>query len=460
MFEPQYQFLEEENQDPEQPRPADQPALEDFFAPPPSPEPEWGRVFSLLSEPRQIGLGEGLATEAWLSPDDKLSAPALPDAPAPAQSDPYRWSGLKPGLLARLAKTVAAQQMRAETMARAFGQEGMQIINRDKPTIRYDARNYNYLNQMAAARMRATNALVDPYTDMIATFKMEESVTSVVQEIAWERQRIHSYTNAAYANQQLGKLSISHWHLRGAESAFERAIRADAHDAESWWALGIVKLLRRKNKQAVKALRNACDYRPGDARSRIALGIAQYHSQDYAGAEETLNYEKGSDGIRVGARSFLACACRMQGKWDTARMEIHALAQNSVPAWKEMAAQCARCIDRGEEGTPAAKPRSSFKKQAKYLAGAGFALFAIWGEFEKATEQIRHGNIILIALSVFILLVMVIGLFGELKPNMKENITKGPFGDGREDLPCWQTRSWMRPHKLDLFGQPMDIPRK
>jgi len=418
--------------------------LEEMFTSPVPPEPDWEQVWTLLTEQRQLGLGEDLATEAWL-PRPKEGAPAAPEAPRYPAAGRTMTGDIKKFVKHQIEQEKARREGREEALP-----------GPRRAIVRYDTRHANYFQLMGEARKKCKNALIDPYTDIFSEFS---TVGSVKTE--WERPKTRSYAYAAEANLKIGRQQIVNSALRAAESSFRRALRADAHDAEAWWHYGIVKLLRRKNKAAVEALETACNYRPGDSLNRITLGIAHYHNRDYASAEDCFRYERSPEGRGVGARSFYICALRMQGKWDAARMEIQALAQHPLPAWKEMAAQCARCVDRGEGLVVEKKPVNKYWTLAK-IAGAvafpAYLIFANLDEIARAAESIKkfrwESTIVPV---VFLLLALASHFRSALKP---KELPKSPFGDGQEDLPCWQTRAWMRPHRLDVFGQPMEIPRR
>lgn len=447
----------------------DQPKLEDFFSPPPPPEPDWEHVRTILTEPRQIGLGEGLATEVWTP--EKPPAPPEPEASDDVEN-PY--------VLRRTFReqlhTVLEEQRRtlhglyhSEAVERAqtrirkqaerwLGEPGAEstLMKRRMPDARYDARHRNYVRMVSEAHAKAKNALIDPYTDLIAEFAGNEQI-----EEAWERPQARSYAFASGANMQLGKLHVRSWSLRSAESAFINALKADAHDPEAWWYLGVVKLFRRKERDAVRALRTACDYRPCDTRCRIALGVAQYHRRNYAAAEDCFRYDKSSEGRGVGARSFLICSARMQGRWDMARMEIAALSQSPIPAWKDMADQCARCVDRGEalEGK-----RTSEGPQILSVVGilALIVAFVYWilSHKDMILSLVSHPENARVEDFIVPGVLVALALVLQSWRASRRRQTIDLYGDGKEDLPCWQTRSWMRPHRLDVFGQPMEIPRQ
>jgi len=400
--------------------------LEDLFALPPPPEPEWEQVRTVLTEPRQMGLGEGLVTEVWMPPQEE---------PGPGES---------------------VEESEKEKRERAQQKKtGVPGLTRKFPALRYDGRHEGYFREVAEARRKARNALIDPYTDLACEF------ADVSAEAArWERLKRRAYAYAASANLQVGRLEITNWSLRAGEAAFLRAVKADAHDPEAWWHLGIVRLLRRRNKEAVEALRTACDYRPGDGRSRIALGLAHYHNCDYAAAEECFRYERGAEGRGVGARSFLICALRMQGKWEQARREIQALAQHPLAGWREMAGQCVRCVERGEGVRKPEKRRRPLLTAGKAAAVVGAVVAWVLYNLEEIRRLAEHFKKIDPKAFVLPAAWLVLALGQHLKRALKEKTSKELFGDGEEDLPCWQTRSWMRPHRLDIFGHPMEIPRR
>jgi len=387
-----------------------------LFASPSPPEVAAGEFWTLLTETRQSGLGEGPVTEGW----------------APREKDAEEERGGRAG---------AAEKPQAAP-PRKFSE------------VRFDLRYPDYFKRAAEARKKAQNALVDPYTDLICEFGEINP-----NQPPWELSRASSYAYAASANLQLGRLALVNWHLRAAEAAFQRGVKADSHDPDIWWHLGVVRLFRRKHQGAIGALKTACDYRPGDLRSRIAFGLAHYHNQDYAAAEEYFGYEKGPEGRGIGARSFLICCLRMQGKWERASMEIQSLAQSSIPAWKEMAAQCARCVARGEGKAAPEKPRRHLLRAAKSAAIIGLLFFWIfhnWEDLRKLAEQLRRVDL---KAAVWPAVGLLLAVAAHLKRLLKQRSPQESFGDGVEDLPCWQTRTWMRPPRLDLFGQHAEISR-
>ncbi len=420
--------------EPEEMKPVEEVRLEDYFLSPLPPEPEWESVWTMLTEPRHVGLGEGLVTEVWT---ERQGA-----------GDRGQESGVK-----SLESGVWGQQQQPKT--RQEEKEAQLAPERRSPDFRFDGRREGYFRQMAEARRKAKNALVDPYTDLVCEFAEVNP-----QAAAWERAKVNSYGYAGEANLRLGKAGIVNWSLREAEASFQRAVKADPHDPEAWRHLGIVRLFRRRPKGAVEALKTALDCRAGDARSRISLGMAHYHNQDYAAAEDCFRYEIGPDDRGTGARSFLICSLRMQGKWDQARMQIQALAQHPLAGWKEMAAQCSRCVDRGEGVGDGEKQRRTRFRAGTLVAILG-GLF-VWityflNEFRRLAEAIKKVDWKAAALPAAWLVIM---LAQHLRRGLKQQTSKEVLGDGESDMPCWQTRTWMRPQRLDIFGHPGEIERR
>ncbi|NIM06992.1 MAG: tetratricopeptide repeat protein [Armatimonadetes bacterium] len=408
-----------------------------LFAPQPQPEPEWERVWTLLTEPRQTGLGEGLITEGWM-PRETEEDEKIEDLQPKSGSDIWR------------------TREEIEKQAKEREEELLESRPvRKEADIRIDLRHEDYFRRMAEARQKAQNALIDPYTDLLSEFGKVD-----LHPAAWERSKANSYAFAAGANLELGRLAVARWHPRAAESAFRKAVKADAHDPDAWWHLGIARLLRRKNRAAIHALENAYDYRPGDARSRIALGLAYYHNQEYGAAEEYFRYEKGPEGRGASARSFLICSLRMQGKWEQARMEIQALSQNPLSSWKEMAAQCARCVDRGEGVAPEKKSKRPLITAAKIIAILAIAFSWIFYNLEEFRQLAEHFRRIDLKAVIMPIVLLVLAFTQHLKRIFKSKEPKELYGDGAEDLPCWQTRTWMRAPRLDIFGQHADISRR
>ena len=402
----------------------------DIYTPAAAPEPNWEEMRCLLSEPRQTGLGEGPVTEGWLPrrSDENGGLQSLNDQEPPAE-------GLK-GLLQSL-------------------QEDKPPPPRVWPTLRLDLTFPDYFRRVAAARGKARNALIDPYTELLAEFGDIDPA-----QASYDAATSYSYAYAAAANLQQGRRAVAAWHLRAAEASFRKAAKADAHDPDILWHLGAAQLLRRKNRRAVTALKTCCAYRPGDARTRVTLGLAHFHNQDYPAAEECFHYEKTSEGRGAAVRSLLICSLRMQQKWEQASMEALALSQSFPATWREMAAQCNRCLNRGEAHASAQVKGRSLAAAARIGLVVTLVLIFLVLSFHRLNpllEQLKRVRLeAIIGPAIFIILAVI----ENAKRALKKRSSRELFGDGAEDLPCWQTRTWMRPPRLDIFGQHAEITRR
>jgi tetratricopeptide (TPR) repeat protein len=407
--------------------------LEQLLLPPP-PAMEavnWPEVWSLLSEPRQLGLGEGLATEVWLEKD--FHAENQPAHPVEGESP------------ARLHWEAAQQKLRTWTAG------GSQEVY---PSLRFDSRRPDLFSLVRQACRQARQALIDPYTELLCEIGEVDP-----HFLEGERNRAGRYAFSSGANLKLGQGQLAEGNFRGAEAAFRRALKADRHDPESWWHLGLVGLFRRKSRSAQKAFQQALDHRPNEIRSQLGLGLAYYHDRRYAKAEECFSRAKGPDRRGTGARSFLACCYRLQRKFPQALGEIHHLETCEIPAWREMGKQCRRCVARGEGAAQ--------DKSWRWWAALGPIAFILLGAGEEIYRKLealpgKHWHWFEKGLSLaFVLMLLALArreIVGSLKQKLQER--EGGFGEGKESLPCWQTRAWMRPHKLDLFGHALPIARK
>jgi tetratricopeptide (TPR) repeat protein len=408
--------------------------LEELYTPPRPPLEaiQWEEVWSVLTEPRQLGLGEGLATEMWLAKDFETETP-----PPPAQG-------------AGSGKTrLEAAKHKLQTWATGETEDLL-------PALRFDGRRLDHFPQVREVSQKSRQALIDPYTELICEFKEVDP-----RSLSWERGRTGSYAFSSGANLTLGQWRLTEWNLRGAEAAFRSALKADSHDPEAWWHLGMAQLFRRKNRAAQKAFRQALDHRPNEARSQLGLGMAYYHERDYAKAEECFARIKGPDRRGTGARALLACCYRLQRKFPQALNEIHHLETSETPGWRAMGEQCRRCVARGKE-------KSGQKKTWKFwLTLIGSLALVLWWIGSEIYQEIANrpsGDRDWLDWGLALLIVLLWLGVGRSKIieifKQKYQEQEGVFGEGKESLPCWQTRAWMRPHKLDFFGKALPIPRK
>jgi len=409
--------------------------LEEMLAPPRPPleAVAWEEVWSVLTEPRQLGLGEGLATEMWLAKDFEAENPRSPSPQSEASGK------------ARL----AAAKDKLQTWATGESEEIF-------PALRLDGRRLDHFPQVREVCQKSAQALIDPYTELVGEFKQIDP-----RGLSWERNQSNRYAFASGANLTLGQWWLIEGNLRGAEAAFQRALQADAHDPEAWWHLGITRLFRRKSTAAQKAFQRALDHRPKEPRGEIGLGLAYYHERRYAKAEECFDRAKGPDRRGLGARSFLACCYRLQRKFSQARSEIHHLETSEIPAWRAMGEQCRRCVARGEQIIQ--KPPGKFwlSLLVPLLAGVWWVTDIVRDELSDRPVRGRDSWFDWADIITPILLALIYVIYKtrkDIKQKFQEQ--EGVFGDGKESLPCWQTRAWMRPHKLDFFGHSLPIARK
>jgi tetratricopeptide (TPR) repeat protein len=412
--------------------------LEELYTPPPTPleQVQWEEIWSVLTEPRQLGLGEGLATEVWREEDFRSETARPKSLTSPSGKSPAR---LQLGAAERKLRTWASGETK-------------EIF----PALRIDGRRLDHFIQVKEIRQKSHRALIDPYTELICEFREADR-----QSLAWERGKTGAYAFSSGANRKIGQLQLAEWNLRGAEASFRRALKADAHDPDLWWHLGIVKLLRRKSRAAQKAFQQALDHRASELRSQLGLGLAYYHERQYAKAEDCFARAKGPDRRGVGARSFLACCYRLQKKFPQALSEIHHLESSEIPAWREMAKQCRRCVVRGEEQTG---QKRTWRFWTALAGSVGFIILAVADRIYETLRDLpaRQGDWQEWGMSLAFLLLILGFARKEIMHSLKQKFQEqeGAFGEGKESLPCWQTRAWMRPHKLDIFGHSLPIPRK
>lgn len=423
----------------------DQQVAAGYITPPPTPAPPWELIWTVLTEPRHNGLGEGPVTEGWLvRPEIAAGAAELQQ-----YALPYKETGIF-NALAEQGKKAAALSDKYLVL-----DSERNATKRKQANLRIDLRRPNIFKNIAETCRQATHALIDPYTLMLSEFSSVESAAK-----AGEPSKAGAYAYASRSNLEAGRVQLVQWNLHNAQSAFKKAIRSEYHNAEVWWHLGLVLLLRRRTKGAVKAFGQASSCAPGNSRMRLGLGLAHFHQRNYVAAAEAFGYEKGLDNQGCGARSFLACALRMQGKWAEARQELTQLAESPISAWQEMAGQCRRCIERAQENASSKVVRRSRGKLALQLglavSATGALVFSKLETIERLIKNYRQvdvGLLVVVALMASWLAIWLVRLVRNGKPGEL-------FGDGFEDLPCWQTRTWLRPPKLDVFGQHLEMERR
>jgi hypothetical protein len=232
--------------------------------------------------------------------------------------------------------------------------------------------------------------------------------------------------------------------LKSARSVFQAAAKAEPYHPGIWWHLGVSHLFARANAGAVEALQRAVDQAPGDFGAELALGVARYHTKDYAAAEESLRRLAGASGLRATARSMLACSLRMQEKWDEARVELGFLRDARPGDWAALAQQCLDCVERGEQkrsGQLRARRRARQMWQSLAAAGAG----GVWIAYSLAEDLFRK-DARWAALPLLLLgMVLARGLRG-----ISGRELPGEFGNAEQGLPCWQATAWMRPRKSEF----------
>ena len=371
---------------------------------------DWEQVETILTESRQSGLGEILVTGVWGASETTGEE---------------------------------TEESRLRERLRRLG------FLRATPAFTYGAHQEDYFERVAEAQQKASKALVDPYTQLLAPLHEAQASSS---DFAWLRSQAASYAHAANANLRLGLIYLARGQPRLALKAFSRSVRADPHEPEAWRWLGLSFLLSRQNGKAVSAFGQALDLRPGDSRLRLPLALAHYHNHAYSQAEEGFRRELAPGARGLGARSFLACCLRMQQKWPGARREAAALAAGPGRGWPRMSAQCLECVERGEAAV--VRPRRRPSQMWKHLLGA--AAVGLYLAYGPLTETLRHRRPWLVLPIAMAVLAVVAALHRLRRGENEANL----LGRGEPGLPCWQWTAWLRPQKLDLFGAEPRRPRR
>jgi len=310
---------------------------------------------------------------------------------------------------------------------------------RERPMSMLDARVEHYWGQVKEAREKAPQALVDPYTELVASFADVD-----LMETAEHRRNVGEYGQESDSLLKLGRAYVVIGRAKGARGAFRAAVKADPSHGAAWWHLGVASLLTRANQEAARALAEAADLWPGDFRAEMPLGVARYHLRDYAAAAEHFRRQAGGNKERLGARSFLACSLRMQEKWEDARIELNFLRQSGSAEWAGVAQQCLDCVERGEqkrEGPLRARRRTKQMWRALLAAGGG----GLWFAYAKAENLFREQ-----APWAAIPLFLAVLLLGRGLRGMSGRELPGEFGNAEQGLPCWQATTWMRPKRSEF----------
>jgi tetratricopeptide (TPR) repeat protein len=377
----------------------------------------------VLTHPWPAGFGEALVTEFWLPP-----APAEEeDEP---REEPPRWER-REEKTERPHDSQRAWEERQEL--RELG------LLRERAFLTYDARYETYWGQVAEAQEKASEAIICPYTPLVAQF-----ADAHTDRMADHRTAAREYGRAGEELLELGRAYVAIWRHKGARAALEAAAKAEPQDPRVWYNLGVLCLFTRANARAREALAKAVDETPGDFRAELALGCACYHLRDYAAAEQHFRRLAGGQGLRATARSLLACAHRMQGNWEDARVELSFLRDARPGDWEAMARQCLDCVARGEgkhAGVLRLRRRGSRMWKALAAAGAG----GLWAAYAAARDLFeKETQWAVIPLFVLALLVarMLRGISGRELP--------GEFGNAEQGLPCWQATTWMKPKRSEF----------
>jgi tetratricopeptide (TPR) repeat protein len=408
------------------------------------PQPDLSAARSLLTELVPAGMGEVLVTDVWArpakpvasKPEPRKIAPwEKPEAGAPEAERPGRRS-VDGSPQAEPEPPPELDRHRAWERRQELRELG---LLRERPLMMYDARTEHYWHQVRQAREQAQQAIVDPYTELVMAFS----------DVDPERMADHSrdareYGQAADALLQLGRCYMVIGRMKGARAAFAASAKAEPYSPAAWWHLGVAHLLSRASAKAAGALENAVDQSPGDLRAEMALGLAQYHLRDYAGAEEHFRRQAGNSGAGAAMRSLLACSLRMQQKWEDARVELNFLRQSTLGDWRAVAEQCLDCVARGEEkrhGPLRARRRAAqiWKSLATAAATGG------WLAYAKVEDLFRQRAPWAVLPLFGLALLLMRGLRG-----MSGKELPGEFGNAEQGLPCWQATTWMRPRRSEF----------
>jgi tetratricopeptide (TPR) repeat protein len=310
---------------------------------------------------------------------------------------------------------------------------------KERPALSYDARTEQYWGEAQKAARSASRAIVDPYTHFAAGFADAQP-----DRIGDLRAEAREYGRDAQAMLALGRAYVAIGRIKSAQSAFRAAATADPYDREAWWHLGIAHLFTRANDKAARELERAAELAPGDARAEMGAAVARYHLRDFEAAEDWFSRLAGSGGMRATARSLLACAMRMQGKWDQARVELRLLRQDRSGDWAAMADQCEDCVARGEERLSAARSKRRQAVQMwKSLAATGAG--AVWVVYSLAEDLFRKE----LRWAVAPLFVLALAA-GRALRGLSARELPGEFGNAGQGLPCWQATMWVNPRRSEL----------
>jgi len=386
---------------------------------PPKPEAILPQARSLLTEPHPSHFGEVLVTDVWTSPPPGAAVPAAP-APRAGETPP-------------LPATDRQKQWRARQEMRQLG------LLRERSALSYDARSEHYCAEVQRAQQAAARAIIDPYTHLVAQYAEAEP-----DRIPEWRAEAREYGHDARAMVALGRAYVAIGRIKSAQGAFAASTRADPYGPEGWRYLGIAHLLARANDKAAKELEWAAELAPGDPRAEMGAALARYHLRDFAAAEGWLSRLAGSGGGRAAARSMLACAKRMQGKWDEARVELRLLRQDRSGDWATLADQCEDCVTRGEErlsGEHLKRQRAVQMWKSLAATGAG----GVWVVYSLAKDLFREE--LRWALGPLFVLALVAG---RALKGLSAREPPGEFGNAQQGLPCWQATTWVNPRRSEL----------
>jgi tetratricopeptide (TPR) repeat protein len=387
----------------------------DEFEPdePQAPEkPDLSRARSFLTDLRPSGFGELLVTDAWLPP--ALSSLAKDEPPLDRQQiwkQRQEWRDLN--------------------------------LLRERPAASYDARTEEYWGQVKEALARAPEAIVDPYTHLVASFADADHA-----RMGDYTRDAREYGREGEARLSLGRAQLAIGRLKSARATFRAAAKAEPFLPGVWWHLGVASLFARADSEAADAFQRALDQAPGDLRAEAALGVTRYHQRKYPEAEERFRRTAGPNGLRAACRSLLACSLRMQGKWDEARVELGFLRGSGSARWSSVAQQCLDCVARGEEqGAPIATPRRA-REIAKQLVTAGGPAAALVYLFlenygQKLLEKDARWWLAVPVTVGGALLAKWLGRFTH-RAQARE------FGNCEQGLPCWQATTWMQPRRSEF----------
>ncbi len=413
---------------------------EPYFPEEATPKADLTQARLLATEPRPAGFGEVLVTDVWSHPPPRpLQQPfgsatfdyaqdKQGEQTTEATEEPEAWHEERAPDLSESQKRWAARQE-----VRELG------LLRERPMVSYDGRFEVYWKHVKEAMGAARNAIVDPYTNLVAEFADVE-----LEHASEHASVVREYGREAEA---LLWLARGHWAIgrnKAAQTALETAAKAEPQHPSVWYNLGVVRLLSRANKGARQALAEAADQAPGDFRTELALGVACYHLRDYVAAEEHFRRLVGSSGLRATARSMLACSQRMQGNWDDARVELAFLKDAKPGDWDGMTGQCLDCIERGEQKVAGAL-RKRRQGAQMWRALAGVLAGAVWIAYSAAENLFKREKQWAI-IPLFLLVMFVVRSLRRISGAE----LPGEFGNLEQGLICWQATTWMR-HRRSEF---------